>query len=273
MHYGIELIPFGTYSDPREVVRVAQAAEAAGWEALCLWDHVVMPYGTGDPWVALAAVAVATRHIKLITGVAPLPRYRPHLLARTLAALDWLSAGRVIFGVGAGVDFDFTPFGEAAEAKTRAAMLNEGLPLLAQFLAGETVNHHGAHYHIDQFQLVPAAFQQPHPPFWIGGASQPALRRAAQWEGWIIGTVDEGQNVTLPPERLAEQLTYLRQHRIAATPFDVAVDGISAAAHDTARVRAYEQAGATWWLEAIYGSRDTPDRLMARIQSGPPQST
>lgn len=271
MRFGIELVPFGLYSDPREVVRVAQAAEAAGWEALCLWDHVLMPYGTGDPWVSLAAAAVATRRLRLIIGVAPLPRYRPHVLARTLAALDWLSAGRVIFGVGAGVDFDFVPFGEAAEAKTRAAMLDEGLPLLAQFLSGEAVTHHGAHYHVEQVQLAPAAYQRPRPPFWIGGASRRALRRAAQWEGWIIGTVDEGQNVTLPPERLAEQVAYLRQHRTTAASLDVAVDGISASPRDTHRVRGYEQAGATWWLEAVYGSRDTAERLMERIQAGPPR--
>ncbi len=270
MHYGIEVVPFGTYSDPRAVVQVAQAAEAAGWEALGLWDHVLMPYGAGDPWVALAAVAAATRRLKLITGVAPLPRYRPHLLARTLAALDWLSGGRVIFGVGAGVDFDFAPFGEAREARTRAAMLDEGLPLLAQLLAGETVTHHGPHYHLAQVQLVPAAFQKPRPPVWVGGLSRPALRRAARWEGWIIGTIDENQAVTLPPEELAQHLAYLRQHRATTDPFEVAVDGVTASPRDTARVRLYETAGATWWLEAVFGSRDTPEALLARIKAGPP---
>jgi alkanesulfonate monooxygenase SsuD/methylene tetrahydromethanopterin reductase-like flavin-dependent oxidoreductase (luciferase family) len=68
-------------------VRLAQAAEAAGWEAIAIWDHLLFPYGAGDPWVTLAAVAQATSRLKLITAVAPLPRYRPHVLAHTLTAM------------------------------------------------------------------------------------------------------------------------------------------------------------------------------------------
>ena len=59
MQYGIEVVPFGDFADPRPMVQLAQAAEAAGWEALWLWDHVVFPYGAGDPWVTLAAIAAA----------------------------------------------------------------------------------------------------------------------------------------------------------------------------------------------------------------------
>ena len=139
--YGIEVIPFGHYSDPRLVVELAQVAEAAGWEAITLWDHVLFPYGTGDPWVTLAAVAATTRTIKLCTDVSPLPRYAPHVLARTLVALDILSQGRVILGAGAGVDFDFTPVDPATSPKRRAVILDESLAILAHLLAGEAVPH------------------------------------------------------------------------------------------------------------------------------------
>ena len=57
MHYGIEVVPFGGYANPRLVMELAQAAEAAGWEGIVLWDHLLFPYGAGDPWVTLAAVA------------------------------------------------------------------------------------------------------------------------------------------------------------------------------------------------------------------------
>jgi alkanesulfonate monooxygenase SsuD/methylene tetrahydromethanopterin reductase-like flavin-dependent oxidoreductase (luciferase family) len=270
MNYGIELIPFGPYSDPREVMRVARAAEAAGWEALCVWDHMLMPYGAGDPWVALTAAATVTRRLKLATGVAAFPRYRPHTLARTLAALDQLSEGRVIFGVGAGVDFDFAPFGEALAARDRAAMLDEGLPVVSQLLAGKTVTHHGPHFRLEAVRLVPAATQRPRPPFWIGGVSPPALRRAARWDGWIIGTIDESQALTLPPERLAEHVAVIRRHRTSGEPFAVAVDGVTAGPTNTGLVRDFAQAGATWWFEAIYGSRAEADQLVRRIQAGPP---
>lgn len=269
MRYGIEVVPFGVYSDPRKVVRLAQAAEAAGWEALALWDHINFPYGAGDPWVTLAAVATATRRLRLITAVAPLPRYRPHLLARTLAALDILSEGRVVFGTGLGVAFDLAPFGDPTDAPTLAAMLDEGLELVTALWSGEPVTRQGRFYRAEAAQLVPAPLQQPRIPIWIGGDSPAALRRAARWDGWIIGTIDEQRQITKSPERLAEQVATLRQNRANGRPLEVAVDGASPAGDDTLP-RAYAQAGATWWLEAIFGSRGSPEEMLARVSAGPP---
>lgn len=269
MRYGIEVVPFGAYSDPREVVRLAQAAEAAGWEALALWDHVLFPYGAGDPWVTLSAVAAATRRLKLITAVSPLPRYRPHLLARTLAALDILSGGRVIFGTGLGVAFDLAPFGDSTDAPTLAAMLDEGLEVMMGLWEGEPVTHHGRFYHAHGAQLVPTPVQRPRVPIWIGGDSLAALRRAARWDGWVIGTIDEQCQITKPPERVAEQVAVLRQHRASALPFEVAVDGVSPSG-DPSLPEAYARAGATWWLEAIFLSRGSAEEMLARVGAGPP---
>lgn len=269
MRYGIEVIPFGQYSDPREVVRLARAAEAAGWEALALWDHVLFPYGAGDPWVTLSAVAAATRRLKLITAVAPLPRYRPHLLARTLAALDLLSEGRVIFGTGLGVTFDLAPFGDPTDAPTLAAQLDEGLELVTQLWAGAPVTHHGRFYHADAAQLAPTPMQRPRIPVWIGGDSPAALRRAARWDGWVIGTIDEQCRITKPPERVAEQVAAIRQQRADGAPFEVAVDGVSPAG-DPDIPRSYARAGATWWLEAIFLSRGSAAEMLARVSAGPP---
>ena len=270
MRYGIEVVPFGDLSDPRPVVRLAQAAEAAGWEALWIWDHVVFPYGAGDPWVTLAAVAGATKRLKLVTGVAPLPRYRPHLLARTLTALDILSEGRVIFGTGLGVAFDFAPFGEPTDDRTRAAMADEGLDLLARYWSGEPVTHRGAHYAAHGAQLVPTPAQRPRIPVWVGGESRSALRRAARWDGWIMGAIDEGCKVIHPPEWFVERIAFIRGQRAAGAAFDVAVDGATEPG-DTALARAYEQAGATWWFEAIFGSRASLEELLRRVEAGPPR--
>lgn len=269
MHYGIEVVPFGRYSDPREVVRLAQAAEAAGWEALALWDHVLFPYGAGDPWVTLSAVAAATWRLTLITAVAPLPRYRPHLLARTLAALDLLSGGRVIFGTGLGVAFDLAPFGDPTHAPTLAAQLDDGLELVTKLWSGEPVTHRGHFYAVKQAQLIPTPLQRPRIPIWVGGDSPAALRRAARWDGWVIGTIDEQCRITKSPERLAEQVAVLRAHRTSGEPLAVAVDGVSPAG-DHALPEAYSQAGATWWLEAIFGSRASDEELLARVVAGPP---
>ena len=269
MHYGIEVVPFGDFSDPCQIVRLAQAAEASGWEGLWIWDHVLIPYGVADPWVTLSAVAASTRSIKLCAGVSPLPRYRPHLLARTLAGLDLLSQGRLIFATGLGITPDFAPFGEARDDKTRAAMLDEGLELLAGYLSGEQTTHHGKYYSAEAIRLLPTPLQKPHIPVWIGGGSKAALRRAARWNGWIMGTVDEKSQVTRPPEKIADNVAYFLQHRTEAAPFDIAVDGVTPA-RAGGLVREYQQAGATWWFEIIHQLRGTPQELMQRIQAGPP---
>jgi alkanesulfonate monooxygenase SsuD/methylene tetrahydromethanopterin reductase-like flavin-dependent oxidoreductase (luciferase family) len=271
MRFGIEVIPFGPFSDPRLVAEVARIAEEAGWEAIALWDHLNFPASVGDPWVTLSAVAAATTRMKLITGVAPLPRYRPHLLARTLTALDVLSGGRVIFGTGLGVAWDMAPFGDPADDRTRAAMTDEGLELLARLWSGEAVTHHGAHYTVEGVAMHPQPVQQPRIPVWIGGDSRPALRRAARWDGWIIGVIDEQRRITKTPEQVAEQVAILRGHRADLAGFAVAVDGTSEADDDGATARAYERAGATWWLECIYGTRGTVEAQIERLRAGPPR--
>jgi alkanesulfonate monooxygenase SsuD/methylene tetrahydromethanopterin reductase-like flavin-dependent oxidoreductase (luciferase family) len=270
MRFGIEVIPFGEYSNPRKVMELAEAAEAAGWEGIWLWDHLLFPYGAGDPWVTLSAIAAVTERIKLCTGVAALPRYKPQVLARTLVGIDILSQGRVIFGVGAGVDFDFTPFGEAADAKTRAAMLDEGLAVVDGLISGQPVTYQGRYYNANAAQLIPASVQQPRIPVWIGGDSTAAYRRAARWDGWIIGTIDEQQNITLPPAQIAERAQAIKAQREHDAPFDIAVDG-STRPGATPIVAEYATAGATWWFEAIFGTRGSHEEMLARILAGPPQ--
>jgi alkanesulfonate monooxygenase SsuD/methylene tetrahydromethanopterin reductase-like flavin-dependent oxidoreductase (luciferase family) len=269
MRYGLEVIPFGQFSDPRQVVKIAQIAEAAGWEGLWLWDHLVFPWAVGDPWITLAAVAGATQTMKLITGVAPLPRYRPHLLARTLTSLDILSGGRVIFGTGLGIPSDFIPFGEPESAKTRAAMTDEGLDLLTQLWSGAEVTHDGQFYQAQGVRFQPSPVQRPRIPIWIGGDSEAALRRAARWDGWIMGVIDEQCNVTKPPEQIAAQVATIRRHRNTDGPFDVAIDGTSKAG-ENALAHEYAAAGATWWFEAIFESRGSVEEQMVRIKAGPP---
>ncbi|HVM71897.1 MAG TPA: LLM class flavin-dependent oxidoreductase [Anaerolineales bacterium] len=269
MHYGIEIVPFGNFSDPRQIVQMAQSAEASGWEGLWIWDHVVIPYGAADPWVTLAAVAASTQTIKLCVGVSPLPRYRPHLLARTLSGLDLLSQGRITFATGLGIASDFIPFGEPADARTLAAELDEGLGLLIGYLSGEELTHQGKYYSAKAVRIMPGPLQKPRIPVWIGGASNAALRRAARWDGWIIGTVDENSRITLPPQEIARKAAYIRQQRLQLNSFDIAVDGVTTAG-EAGLVREYQDAGATWWFEIIHALRGTPDELARRILAGPP---
>jgi alkanesulfonate monooxygenase SsuD/methylene tetrahydromethanopterin reductase-like flavin-dependent oxidoreductase (luciferase family) len=274
MRYGIVIANLGDYADPRLTVRLARAAEAAGWEAFFVWDHLGFVRGvpSGDPYVILSAVAASTTRLKLGLAVTPLARRRPQIVANALASLDLLSTGRVIFGAGlGGVPEEFTAFGDPGDAKQRAAMLDEGLAILDGFWSGETVTHRGPHYVVEGVSLEPLPLQRPRIPIWIGGEGGPALRRAARWDGWLAPATSHDGTPTMAksPERIAEMVATIRRHRTTAAPFEVAIDGYSDAG-DPTLPRAYGAAGATWWLESIHGVRGTLGEMLARVEAGPP---
>ncbi len=270
MRHGIEIIPFGEFANPKVVIQLARTAEAAGWEGLSIWDHVCVPYGVGDPWVLLTAAATATERLLLCSGVAPLPRYRVHVLSRLLASLDVLSQGRLIFGTGIGADEDeFTAFGEPGDPRVRAEILDEGLQVLTRLWSGQPVSFRGKHLIVKDIRQNPLPLQEPRIPIWIGGESKPALRRAANWDGWIVGTIDENCRVNKTAEQLAEEINYIQQHRTATTPFDVAINGASRP-KETALIGDYEGAGVTWRFESLFGLRGSVEEMLARVQAGPP---
>src|SRR5512146_1866096 len=150
MKYGF-VLPSG---DARTAADMAQAAEEAGWDGFFVWDPV---WGI-DPWVALAAAAMQTRHIRLGTMITPVSRQRPWTLAGQTAALDNLSGGRVILAVGLGaVDTGFAEFGEVTDRRTRAALLDEGLAIIAGLWRGQPFNFDGKHYHVREIKFHPPA--------------------------------------------------------------------------------------------------------------------
>jgi alkanesulfonate monooxygenase SsuD/methylene tetrahydromethanopterin reductase-like flavin-dependent oxidoreductase (luciferase family) len=272
VRYGIVMSNLDDYSDPRLAIRLARAAEEAGWEGFFVWDHLGFVWGTPscDPWGVLSAIAVSTTRLKLGTAITPLARRRPHIVANALTSLDLLSGGRVIFGAGlGGVAEEFTAFGEPGDAKERARMLDEGLTVLDGLWSGEPLTHHGQHYLVENVSLEPRPLQRPRIPIWIGGEGAPALRRAARWDGWLApATSPDG--MAKDPERIAEMVAEIEFLRRADTPFDVAVDGYSEPG-DLVLPRAYEAAGATWWLESIHGMRGSLEEMMARVEAGPPE--
>jgi alkanesulfonate monooxygenase SsuD/methylene tetrahydromethanopterin reductase-like flavin-dependent oxidoreductase (luciferase family) len=149
-------------------------------------------------------------------------------------------------------------------------LLEEGLEVLTRLWFGEKVTYRGTYYTLEGVTHTPPPVQKPHIAVWIGGESRPALRRAARWDGWIIGTVNEKCEVCKTPAQLAEQVAYIRQHRTSDVPFEVAINGISQPS-DGALTREYEDAGATWWFEAMFGLRDTVEEMLARVKAGPPR--
>ena len=278
MRFAIYTPNFGTYSDPSVMAALAHEAEDAGWDGFFIWDHVFWSWPEtqlmGDPWVLLAAMAAATRRITLGPLVTPLPRHRPWNLARQAATLDRFSGGRLVLGVGIGGDWfgDYTCFGEPADDKTHAEMLDEGLDVLAGLWSGETFNYEGRHYHIKDALFWPTPAQQPRIPIWVAGRwphRKPA-RRAARWDGMVA----EGRDGALTPGDVRELTTYIRANRTGYAPFDVTyvgeTDGIDPAG-EAATLAAYAQAGVTWWLENVQDQRGTPTQMRQRIRQGPPR--
>ncbi len=271
MHFAVEVVNLGQYRNPQPIVELAVAAERAGWEGLFLWDQIPADpaYTSGDPWIALAAVAQATERIRLGTAVTPIPRHRPQVLARTLATLDLLSGGRVTLGAGLGADpAEYQAFGEASNPAVRAQVTDEALDIMTRLWSGEPVSFEGRHFSLRGAALGLQPVQRPRIPIWIGGDSPPALRRAARWDGWIVGGV-EIEGMRLAPEDIEGQVTRIQRARTSSDPFEVAMTGYSEAA-DRGRPREYADAGVTWWLESLHGFRGSHEALLARVHAGPP---
>jgi alkanesulfonate monooxygenase SsuD/methylene tetrahydromethanopterin reductase-like flavin-dependent oxidoreductase (luciferase family) len=285
MRYSINVPNFGDFADARTVAQVASAAEAAGWDALFVWDHVVhdkrarlgQPFG--DPWMLLTAAALATSRLRLGTLVTPVARRRPEQLARQVATLDAMSGGRVIFGAGLGgpIDDEFASFGDTTDPVVLAERLDEGLGLLSRYWSGETVNHEGPHYRVHDTTLLPATVQRPRPPVWIAGywPNRRPMRRAAEWDGAVPLFASARHGEAPPPDQVRDVADYLGAHRgdRAGEPFELVVGGVSEPSGAADLLGPLQDAGATWWDERQ--TQSNPDHYRAepvlrRVEAGPP---
>jgi alkanesulfonate monooxygenase SsuD/methylene tetrahydromethanopterin reductase-like flavin-dependent oxidoreductase (luciferase family) len=263
---------FAGLGEAAEHAELAREAEAAGWDGYFVWDHVApapdLP--TVDPWIALAAVALATRRIRIGALVTPLPRRRPWVVARTVASLDRLSGGRVVFGagIGSGRESEWGGFGEETDPRARAEMLDEGLAILEGLWSGERFALRGRHYRVDETRFAPPPLQRPRVPIWIAAywPNRRPLRRAARFDG-VFPLFRRAEPEADQPRLLAEAAAYVARHRRAAGPFDVVHSGPPAARGRTADFRA---AGATWWLERLAPEDVPASALLSHVRRGPP---
>ncbi|MFI1797997.1 LLM class flavin-dependent oxidoreductase [Streptomyces sp. NPDC020379] len=265
MRFSMNVPNFGDFADARNVAALAVAVEGAGWDGLFLWDHVVHrkhdPRPVGDPWMLLTAAALATTRIRLGTLVTPVPRRRPHQLARQVATLDRISGGRVVFGAGLGgpVEDEYGSFGEPTDEAVLAERLDEGLGLLERYWSGERVTHRGRHFHAHDVALLPRPVQHPHPPVWVAGfwPNRRPMRRAAHWDGAVPLFESARHGRTPPVDEVRDLVAYVRRHRPddrRDAPFEFVVEGVSpanapAAARDV--IGPLLDAGATWWDERL----------------------
>jgi alkanesulfonate monooxygenase SsuD/methylene tetrahydromethanopterin reductase-like flavin-dependent oxidoreductase (luciferase family) len=242
----IFVAPFGELSEPRALARLAEAADAAGWDGFFVWDHVVYSAPVthvADPWVAMAAIAAATERVRIGPMVTPTPRRRVQKLARETVTLDRLSGGRLVLGVGIGGDGhgEFGPFGDEPEPRERARILDADLERLVELWGGE-------------FQPVPV--QQPRIPVWVAARwpNRRPVRRALRWDG--IFPID------MPgPEALAELAAEARAAR--GDGFELVIEGEAGTDFGP-----WIEAGATWCLTG-FGRDPREAQVREAIEAGP----
>lgn len=273
MKYGF-VFPNG---DARTAAEYAYQAESVGWDGFFVWEPV---WGI-DAWVALTAAAMRTERIRLGTMITPLSRMRPWKLASETATLDNLSGGRLILSVGLGaLDSGFAEFGEVTDRKTRAGLLDEGLDILTGLWRGQPFEYHGKYYTVmpTSFMPPPPPRQQPRIPIWVVGAwpSRKSMLRACRYDGLLPNVLGEDGKVRMgppTPDELRQMKAFIEANRAENTPFDIVVEGKTPgedrrqAAETTL---AWAEAGATWWLEAMWEAMDGPEAVLKRIVQGPP---
>src|SRR4051794_34931603 len=134
MRFGLDISPLGPWGEPRTLAGLAALAERSGWDGVFVEDYVFHPGDVDayDPWVALAAVALATERVRIGTMITPLPRRRPWKVAAEAMTVDHLSGGRLVLGVGSGDPDspDSSRLREPADARARAALLDEALEVV-----------------------------------------------------------------------------------------------------------------------------------------------
>jgi alkanesulfonate monooxygenase SsuD/methylene tetrahydromethanopterin reductase-like flavin-dependent oxidoreductase (luciferase family) len=269
MRSGLFLPLFDELADPAIVAQLAVEAEEAGWHGVFVWDHVHWRepvLAVADPWITLAAVATATRSVRLGPMVTPLARRRPVKVARETATLDRLSGGRLTLGVGLGSDqfgSEFSITGEEPSERRRAKMLDESLDILTAAWSGQPVHHRGEHYTVDGMRFLPQPVQRPGVPVWVAGfyGKPRPLRRAARYQGFMPVNLEH-------PGQLAQIVVGLSELRQAAgraaQPYDVV-----AALPPGSDPAPYAAAGATWWLIEFPAHGTTPGLVRAVIRDGP----
>ncbi|HSJ33710.1 MAG TPA: LLM class flavin-dependent oxidoreductase [Acidimicrobiia bacterium] len=257
LKWGISTSLSAELSEPVAVAELAVSAEAAGWDGFFVWDHLWNRTGEpfADPWVTLAAVAVATDQIAIGTLVTPLPRRRPQVLAQQAATLDRLADGRLILGLGLGHDGygEYSTFDEPRDtARSRAQALDAGIDFLVQALTGAVVESAGRR------TTIPTR-RRPRFPIWVAGRTGVGAgpRRARRHE--LEGVAIVGESVWSP----AHVTDVLERGEFAPGETDVVLTGGEHPSPD--RLAA---AGATWAIPELMPGTTRTEALQ-QIQQAP----
>jgi probable F420-dependent oxidoreductase len=194
---------------PDVMVRLARAAESAGFDGIAFTEHPAPSAkwldGGGheslDPLTALAFIASVTERIRLLTYLLVLPYRNPLLAAKQAATVDVLSAGRLTLAVGTGyLRSEFAALG--VDFEERNDLFDEAVEVMTGVWRTPSFHHEGRHFTALSQTQRPEPVQRPHPPLWIGGNSRRSRRRAVRFgQGWTPLLIQEerSQTTRTPP--------------------------------------------------------------------------
>ncbi len=205
-----------------DIVEIARATEAAGFESLWIPEHPVIPaamktvfpftpdgklpehYGRwADPFVGLAAAAAVTKRIKLGTGICLVPERETLITAKLVASLDLLSGGRFLFGIGAGWLREETEV-MGAKFGSRWQRTREAIEAMRALWSHGTASYEGELVRFEEVRCEPRPVQRPGPPVILGAHGPKALERVARtYDGWMP--------LVRTPEELKPQVVELRK--------------------------------------------------------------
>lgn len=217
MKFGISTFITDEGTPPADL---AVALETRGFDALLVAEHTHIPtsretpypgggdlprkyYRTLDPFVSLTAAAAATQHLLVGTGIALIPERDPITTAKEVASLDLVSGGRFLFGVGAGWNREEMR-NHGTDPARRGRLMDERIRAMLGMWHDEQAEFHGELVDFDPIYVWPKPIQQPHPPIYVGGESERALSRLAEYgSGWLPRTSD--------PDTLRTQIDSAKQ--------------------------------------------------------------
>ena len=206
------LVPGAFAGNPPTLDEYSQffrSTEELGFHSLWVIDRVFHGINIIDPLLLLTCAATVTSRVRLGTAVYLFVLRNPVLAAKTIATLDYLSAGRVTLGISlGGRDNEFEPLG--VSMKRRVSRFEEGLALMRQLFTEKDVTFHGRHFNVDNVNVDPKPVQKPSLPIIMGGSADAALKRSAELgDGWVAGG-------TSSPELFGEAWQKVRGYAQAA---------------------------------------------------------
>lgn len=206
-------VKYGVYMASTEetspLADVARAAEERGFDSIWIPEHVHIPvdrktpypfspdgalpgthFRLPDPFVQLATVASVTSEIKLGMGICLVTEHEPIAMAKAAASLDYVSDGRLLFGIGAGwMAEEMEPLG--VRFKDRWKVAEQRVRAMKVLWTEDEAEYHSEFVDIPKTYLYPKPVQDPHPPVYIGATSRWARQRVAAWaEGWLPNRPD-----------------------------------------------------------------------------------